>query len=151
MPNPCSLNWDRSWGRRGTVACRCPRPKSTSTAARGGPDTSQSPTNSILDLATGERPNLQATKTSNHRQIWPQTQHRAQFKDMVRRCNAVNVNIIVDLVINHMSGRDSRGPGFGGSDFDGGSRVKRWMWVIADNNQDKSVSFSSTVLPRGAL
>ena len=31
--------------------------------------------------------------------------NRDQFASMVRRCNAAGVNVIADLVINHMSGR----------------------------------------------
>lgn len=42
-----------------------------------------------------------------------------QFKDMVRRCNAVNVRIIVDVVLNHMTNRDTgSGVGTGGSQYD---------------------------------
>ena len=29
---------------------------------------------------------------------------RDQFSDMVRRCNAAGVNVIADVVVNHMSG-----------------------------------------------
>ena len=36
---------------------------------------------------------------------------RQQFVDMVARCKAVGVNIFVDAVINHMSGRGSSGEG----------------------------------------
>lgn len=41
---------------------------------------------------------------------------RAQFQDMVNRCNAVGVDIYVDAVINHMSGVGS-GTGVNGSSF----------------------------------
>ena len=44
-----------------------------------------------------------------------------QFEDMVRRCNAVGVNIIADFVVNHMSGHGMSGTGTGGSSFNGGS------------------------------
>mmetsp|Transcript_19187 Transcript_19187/g.26207 ORF Transcript_19187/g.26207 Transcript_19187/m.26207 type:complete len:334 (+) Transcript_19187:51-1052(+) len=43
----------------------------------------------------------------------------SEFSDMVKRCNAVNVHIIVDAVINHMAA--GSGTGVGGSKF--GSRT----------------------------
>ena len=42
---------------------------------------------------------------------------RAQFKDMVERCNRVGVRVYVDAVINHMAGMDRQGTGSGGSSF----------------------------------
>ena len=48
---------------------------------------------------------------------------RDQFISMVERCNAVGVNVIADLVVNHMSGHGSSGTGSGGSGFDGDSQV----------------------------
>ena len=42
--------------------------------------------------------------------------NRAEFTDMVKRCNAAGVGIYVDAVINHMAGVDS-GTGIGGSTF----------------------------------
>jgi alpha-amylase len=42
---------------------------------------------------------------------------RAEFADMVSRCNAVGVDIYVDAVINHMSGVDAAGAGINGSTF----------------------------------
>ena len=42
---------------------------------------------------------------------------RAEFIDMVERCNAVGVRIYVDAVINHMAGMDREGTGSGGSSF----------------------------------
>ena len=36
---------------------------------------------------------------------------RQQFISMVDRCKAAGVNIFVDAVINHMSGRDGAGEG----------------------------------------
>jgi alpha-amylase len=42
---------------------------------------------------------------------------------MVERCNAVGVNIMVDLVLNHMTGKGGSGSGTGGSSFDGNSLV----------------------------
>ena len=42
---------------------------------------------------------------------------RAQFADMVQRCNRVGVRIIVDAVVNHMAGMDRQGLGSGGSSF----------------------------------
>lgn len=47
---------------------------------------------------------------------------REQFKSMVKRCNAAGVNVIADVVINHMSGHSSSGNGIGGSGFDGNSQ-----------------------------
>ena len=44
---------------------------------------------------------------------------RDQFVNMVQRCNAVGVNVIVDLVINHMSGNDWAGQGTAGSEYNG--------------------------------
>ena len=53
---------------------------------------------------------------------------------MVERCNAVGVNVIADLVVNHMSGHGSSGTGSGGSGFDGDSQVstgtRGWMEVL---------------------
>jgi len=47
---------------------------------------------------------------------------RAQFADMVRRCNAAGVRIYVDAVINHMTGTDAgSGVGTGGSSYDASS------------------------------
>ena len=43
---------------------------------------------------------------------------------MVERCNAVGVNVMADLVINHMSGHGMSGTGSGGSGFDGNSLVR---------------------------
>lgn len=40
-----------------------------------------------------------------------------EFAEMVRRCNAVNVRIYVDVVINHMTGSGRTGKGTGGSSF----------------------------------
>jgi len=45
----------------------------------------------------------------------------AEFASMVARCNAVNVRIYVDAVINHMSGVERNGLGTGGSQYDGGA------------------------------
>lgn len=39
----------------------------------------------------------------------------AEFRDMVRRCNAVDVRIFVDIVINHMTGDFNPAQGVGGS------------------------------------
>ncbi|XP_037799098.1 alpha-amylase-like [Penaeus monodon] len=47
--------------------------------------------------------------------------NEAQFTDMVQRCNAVGVRIIVDAVVNHMTGLGRVGPGSGGSDFNADS------------------------------
>ncbi|KAJ8298305.1 hypothetical protein KUTeg_024836, partial [Tegillarca granosa] len=41
-----------------------------------------------------------------------------QFKDMVTRCKAVGVRIIVDVVVNHMTGLGRKGTGSGGTSFD---------------------------------
>ena len=48
---------------------------------------------------------------------------RAAFIDMVDRCNAVGVNIVADLVINHMCGHFNSGFGVGGSPFDAEAEV----------------------------
>ena len=53
------------------------------------------------------------------------TGSRAEFIDMVERCNAVGVRIYVDAVINHMAGMDRQGTGSGGSSFN-----------TMDNNHD---------------
>merc|ERR1712198_414060 len=47
--------------------------------------------------------------------------NRGQFQSMVQRCNAAGVIVIVDAVINHMTGHGSSGQGTGGSGYDGGS------------------------------
>ncbi|KAK4293347.1 hypothetical protein Pmani_033953 [Petrolisthes manimaculis] len=44
---------------------------------------------------------------------------REQFIDMVQRCNAVQVRIIIDAVVNHMTGLGRSGQGSGGSNFNG--------------------------------
>ncbi|KAL7646603.1 UNVERIFIED_CONTAM: hypothetical protein RMT77_001854 [Armadillidium vulgare] len=44
-----------------------------------------------------------------------------EFRDMVSRCNAVGVRIIVDVVFNHMAGVGQSGTGSGGSSFDSDS------------------------------
>ncbi|XP_069188090.1 alpha-amylase [Procambarus clarkii] len=43
--------------------------------------------------------------------------NRQEFIDMVQRCNAVGVRIIVDAVVNHMTGLGRSGQGSGGSSF----------------------------------
>ena len=48
---------------------------------------------------------------------------RDQFTSMVERCNAVGVNVIADLVVNHMTGHGASGTGSGGSGFNGDSLV----------------------------
>ncbi|XP_059087363.1 alpha-amylase A-like [Tigriopus californicus] len=57
---------------------------------------------------------------------------RAAFIDMVNRCNAQGVNVVVDVVMNHMTGRGA-GPssGWGGSPFN------------AENQDYPGVPFSS--------
>ncbi|RKN51026.1 alpha-amylase [Micromonospora endolithica] len=42
---------------------------------------------------------------------------RAQFKSMVDTCHAAGVKVIVDAVINHMSGQDNGGTGWAGSSY----------------------------------
>ena len=42
---------------------------------------------------------------------------RAQFASMVQTCRTADVNVIVDTVINHMSGKAAGGVGFAGSSF----------------------------------
>jgi alpha-amylase len=44
----------------------------------------------------------------------------AEFQSMVARCNAVNVRIYVDVVVNHMTGVERTGVGTGGTSFNGG-------------------------------
>nr|AKG25402.1 alpha-amylase [Microbacterium aurum] len=41
----------------------------------------------------------------------------AEFKSMVQRCNAAGVGVIVDAVINHMSGQSNGGTGWAGTVF----------------------------------
>jgi len=43
--------------------------------------------------------------------------NEAEFTDMVQRCNAVGVRIIVDAVVNHMTGLGRTGQGSAGSNF----------------------------------
>merc|ERR1711971_461413 len=47
--------------------------------------------------------------------------NRGQFESMVQRCNSAGVIVIVDAVINHMTGHGASGTGTGGSGFDGAS------------------------------
>ncbi|SCE98847.1 alpha-amylase [Micromonospora purpureochromogenes] len=42
---------------------------------------------------------------------------RAQFQSMVNTCHAAGVKVIVDAVINHMSGQDTPGTGWAGSSY----------------------------------
>ncbi|GII25417.1 alpha-amylase [Planosporangium mesophilum] len=42
---------------------------------------------------------------------------RAQFQSMVSACHGAGVKVIVDAVINHMSGQDSGGTGWAGSSY----------------------------------
>ena len=42
---------------------------------------------------------------------------RAQFQSMVNTCHAAGVKVIVDAVINHMSGQDNGGTGWAGSSY----------------------------------
>lgn len=48
--------------------------------------------------------------------------NRDQFINMVNRCNNAGVMVVVDMVINHMSGRGMGGTGTGGSGYNGGSQ-----------------------------
>ena len=41
----------------------------------------------------------------------------AEFRSMVQRCNAAGVGVIVDAVINHMSGQSNGGTGWAGTQF----------------------------------
>merc|ERR1719495_1250992 len=45
--------------------------------------------------------------------------NRQQFINMVNQCNSVGVMVVVDAVINHMSGHGKSGQGTGGSGFNG--------------------------------
>merc|ERR1719187_2297340 len=47
--------------------------------------------------------------------------NRQSMESMVQRCNAAGVIVIVDVVLNHMTGHGASGTGTGGSGFDGGS------------------------------
>jgi len=47
--------------------------------------------------------------------------NRDSFINMVQKCNSVGVNVIVDAVINHMTGHGASGQGTGGSGFNGGA------------------------------
>ena len=49
---------------------------------------------------------------------------------MVERCNAVGVNVIADLVINHMCNHGGSGTGTGGSSFDGNSQVSEKLSLV---------------------
>ncbi|MER5607622.1 alpha-amylase family protein [Micromonospora tulbaghiae] len=42
---------------------------------------------------------------------------RAQFQSMVNTCHAAGVKVIVDAVVNHMSGQDNGGTGWAGSSY----------------------------------
>jgi alpha-amylase len=42
---------------------------------------------------------------------------RAEFADMVKRCDAAGVDVIADAVINHMTGQDAAGTGFAGTPY----------------------------------
>ncbi|XP_050739705.1 alpha-amylase-like [Eriocheir sinensis] len=57
---------------------------------------------------------------------------RQEFIDMTQRCNAVGVRIVVDAVVNHMTGLGRSGTGSGGSSFN------------ADNLDFPGVPFSSS-------
>ncbi|XP_064105510.1 alpha-amylase-like [Macrobrachium nipponense] len=48
--------------------------------------------------------------------------NEGEFIDMVNRCNAVGVRIIVDAVVNHMTGIGQSGTGSGGSSFNADNR-----------------------------
>jgi len=48
--------------------------------------------------------------------------NRQQFINMVNTCNSVGVMVIIDAVVNHMTGRGGSGQGTGGSGFDGQSQ-----------------------------
>nr|AGN55419.1 amylase [Pinctada fucata]AGN55420.1 amylase [Pinctada fucata] len=76
-------------------------------------------------------PNENRVVTSPNRPWWERYQPvsyklvtrsgtEAEFRNMVDRCNKVNVRIYADVVINHMTGGGS-GSGTGGSRYDGGS------------------------------
>jgi len=45
--------------------------------------------------------------------------NRDQFANMVKRCNNAGVNVIVNFVVNHMTGHGMSGTGTGGSSFNG--------------------------------
>jgi alpha-amylase len=43
--------------------------------------------------------------------------NRSQFKKMISSCNQAGVQVMVDVVINHMTGQRSGGQGFAGTEF----------------------------------
>ena len=48
---------------------------------------------------------------------------REEFASMVSRCNSVGVNVIVDMVINHMSSHGGIGEGTAGTIYNGPNQV----------------------------
>eukprot|EP00105_Crassostrea_gigas_P027049 XP_011448249.1 PREDICTED: alpha-amylase [Crassostrea gigas] len=47
--------------------------------------------------------------------------NEADLRDMIQRCNKVNVRIYADVVFNHMTGSGASGTGTGGSHWDSGT------------------------------
>lgn len=59
--------------------------------------------------------------------------NEAQFMDMVRRCNAAGVRIIVDAVLNHMTHFQTVGVGTGGSSFNADAKEYPSVPYTADD------------------
>ena len=78
--------------------------------------------NRIVTLPDGDRPWWERYQPVSYK-LETRSGDRAGFIDMVQRCNAVGVRIIVDAIINHMLGEDAlTGTGTGGSSYNSGSR-----------------------------
>uniref|UniRef100_A0ABM0MEQ1 alpha-amylase n=1 Tax=Saccoglossus kowalevskii TaxID=10224 RepID=A0ABM0MEQ1_SACKO len=70
---------------------------------------------------------------------------RAEFIDMVNRCNAVNINIYVDVIFNHMCGDHSNGYGIDGNWYDTTNDARDFPavpyseWDFNDDICDKNI------------
>ncbi|XP_065557068.1 alpha-amylase 1-like [Artemia franciscana] len=75
------------------------------------------PTEHVI-LPDDNYPWWQRYQPASHR-FYSRSGTEEEFINMVHRCNAVQVRIIVDAVVNHMTGLGRLGTGHGGSTYDG--------------------------------
>ncbi|MEE3918079.1 alpha-amylase family glycosyl hydrolase [Micromonospora sp. BRA006-A] len=80
------------WARRATATCRCPQPQEHVNSSPWW--VSYQPVSYRIESRKGTR---------------------AQFQSMVNTCHAAGVKVIVDAVVNHMSGQENGGTGWAGS------------------------------------
>ncbi|XP_061183288.1 alpha-amylase-like [Saccostrea echinata] len=78
--------------------------------------------NRIIVNSTHNRPWLERYEPVSYK-IQTRSGNESQFRDMVRRCNNVQVSVYADIVINHMTDVNHHGYGTGNSVYHGEQRT----------------------------